>query len=69
MATRPSDVGDKLLDAINLNSFEEVQLAFLILVCLYTFSRTECPCPKTFDGRDSYDAEDHFGVRDFDVRP
>ena len=61
------DVLDKLLDAINLNSFEEVQLALLILVCLYSFTRTECPCPKTFDGRDSYDKDVHFNVFDFDI--
>ena len=63
----PMDVIEKILDAVNLNSFWEVQLAFLILVCLYTFSRTECPCPKSFDGRDSYDPDVHFGVRDVDV--
>ena len=63
----PMDVLDKLLDAINLNSFEEVQLALLILVCLYSFTRTECPCPKTFEGRDSYDKDVHFNVFDFDI--
>ena len=64
----PIEVVEKILDAINLNSFWEVQLALLILVCLFTFSRTECPCPKTYAGRESFDAEEHFGVRDFDIK-
>ena len=51
------DIVAKVLDAINLNSFWEVQLAFIILVLLYTFSRTECPCPKTFSGRECYDKD------------
>ena len=61
------DVVAKVLDAINLNSFWEVQLAFIILVLLYTFSRTECPCPKTFSGRECYDKDVHWRVEDFDV--
>jgi len=28
-----------------------VQIVFLILVLYYSFSRTECPCPKTYTGR------------------
>jgi hypothetical protein len=63
----PVEVVEKILDAIDLHSFWEVQLAFIILVLLFTFSRTECPCPKVFEGRDSYDAEEHFNVCDFDV--
>ena len=51
----PVDVVDRILDAVSLDSFLEVQLAFLILCLLYTFSRTECPCPKAFSGREVYD--------------
>ena len=64
----PVEVVSRILDAINLSSFVEVQLAFIILVLLYTFSRTECPCPKTFEGRDAYDPDTHFRTSDFDVR-
>ena len=63
----PVDVVGRILDAVNLNSFVEVQLAFIILVLLYTFSRTECPCPKAFSGREVYDPEVHWNVCDFDV--
>ena len=52
---------------VNLDSFLEVQLAFIILCLLYTFSRTECPCPKAFSGREVYDPEVHWNVCDFDV--
>ena len=63
----PVDVVDRILDAVSLDSFLEVQLAFLILCLLYTFSRTECPCPKAFSGREVYDPEVHWNVCDFDV--
>ena len=63
----PVGVVEKILDATNFNSFKEVQLAFIILCLLYTFSRVECPCPKTFDGRECYDPEVHWRVEDFDV--
>ena len=42
-----------------------MQVAFVILILLLTFSRTECPCPKTFDGQEDYDEEAHFNVCDF----
>ena len=64
----PRSVVEKILDATDLHSFREVQLAFIVLCLLYTFSRTECPCPKTFNGRDCYDPGVHFNVCDFDIR-
>ena len=63
----PVEVVSRILDAIDLSSFWEVQLAFICLILLYTFSRTECPCPKTYDGRDCYDEEEHWNVCDFDI--
>ena len=63
----PRSVVEKILDATDLHSFREVQLAFIVLCLLYTFSRTECPCPKTFDGRECYDKDVHWNVGDFDV--
>ena len=55
-----------ILRAINRTVFWEVQLAFLLLTTLYTFTRSECPCPKTAGGRDQYDSSAHFNVQDFD---
>ena len=67
----PVEVVQRILRFIldhHSDSFFWVQMGFLILVLLYTFSRSECPCPKTFAGRESYDAEVHFNVCDFDIR-
>ena len=55
-----------ILRAINRTVFWEVQLAFLLLTTLYTFTRSESPCPKTAGGRDQYDSSAHFNVQDFD---
>ena len=33
---------------------------------LFTYTRSECPCPKKATGRDSYDMDAHFNVQDFD---
>ena len=63
----PIEVLGRILDAVDLSCFWEVQLAFLLLCLLYTFSRSECPCPKTFTGRESFDKEVHWNVLDFDM--
>ena len=42
-------------------SFEDVCFSFFIVLLLFTFSRSECPCPKTFDG---FDPEEHWQVCD-----
>ena len=41
---------------------------FFIVVLLFTFSRSECPCPKHFTGRDSWDDNKHWMVRDIVIR-
>jgi hypothetical protein len=41
---------------------------FFIIIMLFTFSRSECPCPKTFTGRGQFDADQHWMVRDFSIR-
>ena len=46
----------------------KVQLGLVTLVCLLTFSRTECPCPKNFTGADSWDPKKHWEVSDFSLR-
>ena len=61
----PIEVVRRIILDCNHESFEEVQLNFLILTNLFTFSRTECPCPKSYSGRSSYNKEEHWNVRDF----
>ena len=63
----PAEQVRKMAADTDLTSFVDVQQTFLQLVLLYTFSRTECPCPKTFTGRQSYDEAEHWSVADFVV--
>ena len=63
----PVEVVSAILSAIDFDSFWEVQLGFILLVLLFTFSRTECPCPKSFEGRECYDEDVHWNVEDFKV--
>ena len=56
-----------ILESTDQTNVFEVQLAFLLLILLYTFSRSECPCPKTLSGRESFDQEEHWTVDDFDL--
>ena len=67
----PYEVISRILDYILSQEpeFMLLQMGLLILVLLYTFSRTECPCPKTVNGRQNYDKEKHFRVEDFEVAP
>ena len=63
----PAEVVRNMAADTQLASFVDVQQTFLQLVLLYTFSRTECPCPKSFKGRQSYDEDVHWSVEDFVV--
>ena len=47
------------------DDFVCIQLHLVLLVLLFTFSRVECPCPKTFAGLSSYDVRYHWSVGDF----
>ena len=47
------------------DDFVCIQLHLVLLVLLFTFSRVECPCPKTFSGVQSYDLRYHWSVDDF----
>ena len=62
----PISVIYAILRVVNLAVFWEVQCVFLILTVLFTYTRSECPCPKKATGRDSYDMDAHFNVQDFD---
>ena len=42
-----------------------VQHAVFTLILLFTFSRSECPCPKNFSGDESFDPKKHWQVADF----
>ena len=57
-----------IADAVRPDCFWEVQFMFFIVVLLFTFSRSECPCPKHFTGRDSWDDNKHWMVRDIVIR-
>ena len=59
-------IGDlqAILNCIDLADFYEVQFACLLLVLLFSFSRSECPCPKTLDG---LDPTSHWLWRDFQM--
>ena len=54
-----------ILSALDPTDFEQAQLGLLILTLLFTFSRTECPCPKTWEGRDNFDPARHWTAADF----
>ena len=63
----PADLVRQMAADTDMSSFVDVQQTFLQLTLLFTFSRTECPCPKTFTGRQSYDEAEHWSVADFVV--
>lgn len=65
------EVVTALLSEIQVGHWHDrvkVQLGLVTLVCLLTFSRTECPCPKNFTGEDSWDPKKHWEVADFSLR-
>ena len=67
----PAKVVKSILEFIKDNHFDSffwVQMGFLIILLLCSFSRSECPCPKTFTGRECYDKDEHFNVEDFDIK-
>ena len=47
-----------LVEAHYLHDFFAVQMVFFILVLYTSFSRTECPCPKTYAGREESGEEE-----------
>ena len=42
-----------------------VQHVVFTLILLFTFSRSECPCPKNFTGDEMFDPKKHWQVADF----
>jgi hypothetical protein len=64
----PLNVIEAILDALDPDRFEDVQFAFFMLTLLFTFSRSECPCPKVFNGRGEFNSDVHWTVGDFDIK-
>ena len=52
------------LRRIDHSVFWEVQIAVFVLLLLYSFLRSESPCPKNYSGEDSFDADKQLQVRD-----
>ena len=45
------EVVGKIIADADQSDFEDVQFVAFMLTLLYSFSRSECPCPKTYTGR------------------
>ena len=52
------------LALVDRSNFAEVQLALLMLILLFTFARSETPCPKSRAGAESFDELKHLMVED-----
>ena len=63
----PKDLIEKVLDALDEGSFADTQLAVFILLLFFSFSRSECPCPKNRSGGHTFDAAQHWTVCDVEI--
>ena len=61
----PFDVLQAILERLDMNSFEDVNLGLLLLVSYFSFTRTECPCPKAYTGPQSFSPDVHWQFKDF----
>ena len=50
------------------DDFWYVNFGFFVLILYFTFSRSECPCPKHFTGSESWDLSKHWAVRDIVIK-
>ena len=57
-----------ILRTIDPNVFWQAALGLLLVTLFFTFSRSECPCPKAFTGEGAFDRLVHWQQRDFMVR-
>ena len=64
----PIDLIKRSLELVDTSKFHEVQAAVLMLVLLFTFARSETPCPKAFQGDGALDPLKHLLVEDVRVR-
>ena len=65
----PLQVVRDILSGLDENSLQDCNFGLLLLVLLFTFSRTECPCPKTWTGRNQFESSQHWTVGDFKLLP
>lgn len=65
----PLSVVRDVLASLDQSDFRDVNFGLMMLTLLFTFSRTECPCPKTWSGRDVFDKAQHWTVGDFKLLP
>ena len=61
----PLDTFTTIMRELDANDFEDANFGLCMLTQLFTFSRTECPCPKSWTGLDSFDLDKHWAVGDF----
>ena len=62
----PLEVLTRVLDLLwSRDDFVSIQLGLILLILFFTFSRTECPCPKTWEGLQNFDLKQHWTVNDF----
>ena len=61
----PQAVIRDVMENLDFDSFEDVNFGLIMLTLYFTFSRTECPCPKNFTGPQSFDPAAHWQGRDF----
>ena len=64
----PLDLIHRALLSIDRTVFWEVQAAVLLLMLLFTFARSETPCPKSYTGAGALDETKHLLVRDVKVK-
>ena len=60
----PLHVVRAILEALDWDDIEDVQFGLITLICLFTFSRAECPCPHAFTGPGAFDETRHWQVED-----
>ena len=54
----------RALEAVDRRDFESVQIAVLVLILFFSFSRSETPCAATLDG---FDLSKHMSVADLRI--
>ena len=60
----PTERVKKILDTSTPNDTQDITMDFLMLLLLFTYARTESPLPKSYTGRDCYDAMVHWNMQD-----
>ena len=61
----PFEVLEAILRGLDMDDFEDVNLGCVVLTLYFTFSRTECPCPKAHTGPNAFDPTKHWTWEDF----